>query len=188
MQWLMMNDGRVGKIKTAGKIWQRFWLCGILIRYNHSLKTMRQAKGQQFWASIIKWCLASFGGMIARERWWLEDVLTACMWWLGGSNNVCVAALHILHAGTLAENDNDYLSRISVAAAQKWAGYLAAAVLGTPNPRRAGFERPYWWYSYQSGETRLCIPCGGLAVFIVSPVCAARFVARRLGGRGRNRR
>ena len=49
---------------------------------------------------------------------------------VGGSNNVCEAAPHTLHAGTLAENDNDYLSRISVAAAQMKAGYLAAAVLG----------------------------------------------------------
>ena len=84
MQWLMMNDGRVGKIKTAGKIWQRFWLCGILIRHDRSLKTMYQVKGQQFWVSIIKWCLVSFGeGMIGWEWWWLEDVLTACTWWLG---------------------------------------------------------------------------------------------------------
>ena len=50
---------------------------------------------------------------------------------------------------------------------------VAAALLGAPDPRRAGFHRPYGLHPLQSREARAGGTGSGLAVLDVPPVCGA---------------
>ena len=65
---------------------------------------------------------------------------------------------------------------------------LAAAVLGTHNPRRAGFRTARRLHSLQSDQARPRESGAGLAAFIVSSICAAGIVAVGLGWRRRRAR
>lgn len=59
--------------------------------------------------------------------------------------------------------------------------YLAAAFLGTPNPRRIGLPKTYGLHSFQSCQTRLGGFGSGLAVFHLPPPCSEWYLSCRLG-------
>jgi len=64
---------------------------------------------------------------------------------------------------------------------QRRTRHPATQVLGTPHPRQRGFCETCGLHPLQSGETRSCDPCGGLAVFEHSSVYRGGDDGPRLG-------
>ena len=60
---------------------------------------------------------------------------------------------------------------------------LAASILGAHHPRRQGLRATRRLHPLQSRQARACGESAGLAALVISSLCAARVVARRLGRR-----
>ena len=84
---------------------------------------------------------------------------------------------------TLPPGDSRNRTAFGDARQQRRTRHLATAILGTPNPRRAGFREALRLRSLQPGQARSFSDRRRLAVFDISSLRRRRVVSARLGRR-----